>query len=484
MRRAARAFVALLAVVTACRPGAPPRDWSEIQARDTLVVLTAFNSTSYFVYRGEALGLEYEFLRDFAAEHDLVFRTEVRRTAQDAFDDLARGIGDVVAARIIPTAALARRMAFTDPLYTTRPALVQRSAPPAEGLHEVPATILDWPEDAQVLVRARLIASPAELGDETVHVPARSPYRGVLLELSDAVTGDITVVEAQGDSATESLVRGVSRGDIELAVTQENLALLKQGYFENIEVGPVVGPVHAIALGVNRGAPRLMEVLNEWIAAKAADGTLERLHRKYFIDRRGYLARVDSEYLTSVTGRLSAYDSLFRQHAARIGWDWRLLASQAYQESRFDPRARSWAGAQGLLQLMPGTARDLRVRDVWDPHQNVDGAVRFIEQLDTRWRQEIADSTERLKFVLASYNTGPGHVYDAQRLTDKYGGNRLIWDDVAYWLLQKSKRPIYTDPVVRYGYSRGMEPVLYVQKILDRFDHYLQFVADVPAAGG
>ena len=153
-----------------------------------------------------------------------------------------------------------------------------------------------------------------------------------------------------------------------------------------------------------------------------------------------------------------------------------------FQESRFEPNARSWAGAMGLLQLMPATAREVDVSDPYDPDQNVAGAVRYLEWLrETYWQERIPDEKERLKFILASYNAGSGHVMDAQRLTEKYGGDPTVWADVAYWLLQKSNEEYYNDPVVKYGYARGLEPVTYVSRILERFDHYSQFTD--PAEG-
>ncbi|MGK2962327.1 MAG: transglycosylase SLT domain-containing protein [Gemmatimonadaceae bacterium] len=455
-------------------------DLPEIRERDTLVVLTAFNSTSYFIYRGEPMGMEYELLQEFARSNEIELRTQLASDEADLLKRLNRGEGDVVAARLIPTARLQRRHSFTQPVYSTRPVVIQRGAPRTEaGLPAIAESLLTWPERraaGAMRVRARPIVSPEQLAGIDVHVQERSPYRAVLAELSDSITGDITIVEVAGDSATEMLVRAVARGEIELAVTQENLARLKQSYFQNIEVRPAIGPVHPIAWAVRQNAPELLAALDSFLTEKAADGTTVSLYRKYFIDRRGYRERVESEYLASETGRLSPYDPLLRQHAERLGWDWRLLASQAYQESQFDPSARSWAGAQGLLQIMPGTARDLGIRNVWDPGENIDGAVRYLEQLTRRWSARIPDPAERLKFVLASYNTGPGHVDDAQRLAEKHGGDPTKWDDVAFWLVQKSKREVFTDPVVRYGFSRGLEPVLYVQKILERFEHYRQFV--------
>jgi membrane-bound lytic murein transglycosylase F len=159
-----------------------------------------------------------------------------------------------------------------------------------------------------------------------------------------------------------------------------------------------------------------------------------------------------------------------------LNWDWRLLAAQTFQESRFKPDARSWAGAVGLLQLMPPTARQYGVQNPLDPEDNVRGAVRFLKWLDHYWLDRIPDNNERLKFIFASYNCGAGHVDDAQRLAQKYGGNPEVWEDVSYWLLQLSTQQYNTDMVVKFGFCRGTEPVNYVTSILDRFDRYKQFV--------
>src|SRR2546425_5200810 len=126
---------------------------------------------------------------------------------------------------------------------------------------------------------------------------------------------------------------------------------------------------------------------------------------------------------------------------------------------------------------MPATARQYGVKNSLDPADNVQGAVKFLKWLENFWSERVSNDAERLKFVLASYNCGAGHVRDAQRLTEKYGGNPQVWDDVSYWLLQESTQEYSTDPVVKFGFCRGLEPVNYVTHILDRFDRYKQFVA-------
>ena len=453
------------------------RDLPAIAQRDTLVVIAPFNSTTYFLYRAEPMGYEYELLKKFAEDMDVKIRMLVVADRDSMFKLLRAGEGDIVAARMVQVPEDSGLAAFTRPLYTTEPVLVQRStgAPavvvadtaPALGGAARPAT-----PPPVVTARVRQIQRPSQLQGQRVDVPEQSAFTRTLIELADTLTGDIHVVEV--DASSEALIRAVSEGTIRYTVAQGNLADISTDRYTNISVRPVLGEATPVVWAVRPNAPQLLARLNQWIADEKNAPLLRTLYTKYFVNSAAYNQRMDSPFLTSETGQLSEYDSLFKEGAKKIGWDWRLLASQAYQESKFEPRARSWAGATGLLQLMPRTAAEFKVRNSNDPKENVAGAVRFLDWLNDYWTKRIDDPEERLKFILASYNTGSGHVGDAQRLAEAAGDDPTKWADVSYWLLQKSKKEVYTNPVVKYGYSRGIEPVNYVAIILERFNHYRQ----------
>lgn len=466
-------------------PPAEPvrRDLAEIRERGTLTVLAPYNSTTYFVYRGEPLGYEYELLREFTNAEGLALKMVVVTDPKSLLPLLNEGEGDLAAARLVPTSEGEAQAVFTRALYETEPALVQQEAAPEAASKVAEKALAPGPADPspEVDIQARLITRPEQLAGKRVDLPEKSPYERTLIELSDEISGEIRVVEL-GEVQDEALAQKIARGEVEFTVMQANLAALKEAEFSNLKVRPVVGRKHGVTWAVRKNSPELLAELNNWIEDRKNAGLRARLYKKYFVDMRGHIERATSDYLTSSTGKLCAYDDLLKSHAAEIGWDWRLLASQVYQESRFKPDARSWAGAQGLLQLMPGTARQVGVRDPLDPEDNVRGATRYLKWLTDFWDERIEDEGERLKFILASYNCGPGHVEDAQRLTSKYGGNPLAWSDVSYWLLQKSTQQYSTDEVVRFGFCRGLEPVNYVDHILRRYDHYKQFVVAQRAA--
>lgn len=502
--------IVALAALAACggpdgaaREAEPPPpielDLPEIQEAGVLKVLFTYNSTGYFIYRGEVMGFEFRLLRAFAKDQGLDLQPVVVRDRTDIFDLLDRGIGDVIATRLlereIGESVNGARM--TRPLYETPPKLVQeirgmedpQLPEPVEEViesHEGEEVAESEPEELRELVeeaprtarelRARIVTRPAELAGRTVHLEGGSPYHSRLLEIEDTTTGQIRVVEIEDAEAVEEVIEEVATGPPRLTVAPGNLADLQEAYYTNITVMPILGPPNRAVWAVRRNATELQAALDEWI--ESHPGRIAREYRTYFEDRAAFLERVASAYLTTETGRLSRYDELIREHAEEIGWDWRLLASQAFQESRFRANARSWAGATGLLQIMPRTAREIGVKNLRDPAENVAGAVRYLAKLEKYWARYLpgVHAAERLKFVLASYNAGFGHVQDARRLAVKHGDDPESWDDVAYWLLRLSEEEIYNDPVVKYGFVRGLEPVTYVGLILERYRHYLDFV--------
>lgn len=172
-------------------------------------------------------------------------------------------------------------------------------------------------------------------------------------------------------------------------------------------------------------------------------------------------------------GIISSYDHLFKRYSATCGWDWRMIAAQCYQESCFDPNARSWAGASGLMQIMPTTADHLNLprNQLFQAEPNVAAACRYIKELEGVFR-DIDNPTERQMFVLAAYNGGAHHIRDAMALARKHGQPSHRWASVAIFVLRLQQQQWYSDPIVRYGYMRGSETVDYVARIFSRYAQY------------
>ena len=193
----------------------------------------------------------------------------------------------------------------------------------------------------------------------------------------------------------------------------------------------------------------------------------------FLLSTRSVQRRVFSPMLNRAGGIISHYDGFFQRYAATIRWDWRLMAAQCYQESTFDPQARSWAGACGLMQIMPSTADHLGLArsDLYNPEKNIEAAARYLGELE-RTFSDIPDRSERTKFVLAAYNGGHFHIRDAMALAEKHGHNPRRWADVEQYVLGLARPEFYNDPVVRHGYMRGSETADYVRKIHERWNGY------------
>jgi len=239
---------------------------------------------------------------------------------------------------------------------------------------------------------------------------------------------------------------------------------------------PSLRPKEHSAWAVRQDAPLLATSLSTWMTAHQTaffDYTTIRVKSsggQTYTPRRS----VSSPILNAARGEISIYDNIFKQYAIQCGWDWRLMAAQAYQESTFDPQAVSHMGAMGLMQLMPGTARDVGVSqaEVFNPQSNVRGATQLINQLNTHY-SFITDANERINFILAAYNAGPGHVDDARALAQKNGKNPNVWlGNVDAFVLRMSSPDFYNQPEVKHGYFRGSETYDYVNSIRTRWNEY------------
>ena len=168
--------------------------------------------------------------------------------------------------------------------------------------------------------------------------------------------------------------------------------------------------------------------------------------------------------------RLPKYEELIQAVADEYQMDWHLLAAIAYQESHWNPYARSPTGVRGMMMLTLNTAREMSVDNRLDASQSLRGGARYFKKIKRLLPADIAEP-DRTWFALAAYNIGRGHLEDARVITERQGGDPDRWIDVKARLplLQRSKYYRGT----RHGYARGSEPVTYVKNIR----HYYNIMA-------
>lgn len=238
-----------------------------------------------------------------------------------------------------------------------------------------------------------------------------------------------------------------------------------------------------VAWAVASGNSELADSINSWYSPQAV--ATARREERLATSAQAVHRHVYAPMLNASRGEISQYDHLFMRYAPIARWDWKLMAAQCYQESCFDPRAYSWAGARGLMQIMPATAAHLGLpeKDIFDPEQNIYAAARYIAELNKHFN-DVRNPVERQMYALASYNGGYFHIRDAMRLAQKYGKNPYRWNDVAEYVLKLQQAEYYNDPVVKYGYMRGSETVGYVSRIHDRWCQYRGVArGSMPSAG-
>lgn len=227
----------------------------------------------------------------------------------------------------------------------------------------------------------------------------------------------------------------------------------------------------ASSWAVNKGNRELADSLNRWYSPQLEEKM--KADEAFLLSTQSISRHEYAPVLNKAGGVISHYDEYFRRYAHLARWDWRLLAAQCYQESTFDPKAQSFAGACGLMQLMPATAHDLGLEpeQVWEPEKNIAAAAKYIGQLNYHFR-DIRNFNERTKFVLAAYNGGAFHVRDAMSLTEKNGGNPHIWNEVSEYVRKLATPEFYNDSIVKYGYMRGSETADYVTRIHSLWSKY------------
>lgn len=426
----------------------PGKDLPQIKDSGELVVLTLYSSTSYFIYRGEPMGFQYELSEQFAKSLGLKLRVEVAKNVEELIHKLLSGEGDMIAYNLPVTKEWKDSLTYCGEDIITHQVIVQRNGGKNKTLTDVTQLV----------------------GKDVYVKPGK--YLDRLINLDKELGGGIRIHEVTGDSITaEDLIMQVSQGKIDYTVADNDLAQLNKTYYPNLNTNLSVSFDQRSSWAVRKDSPLLAEAATKWHQENMTSPAYRASTKRYFEISK---AVPHTPILSIRDGKISHFDKLFKKYAKEIGWDWRLLASLAYTESNFDTTAVSWAGAKGLMQLMPRTAKAMGMPPGMEqnPEESIKAAVKYIASTNNSLKM-IPDEKERLNFILASYNAGLGHIYDAMALAEKYGKNKFIWkDNVENFILLKSNEEYFTDPVCKNGYFRGVETYNFVREINARHEYY------------
>ena len=436
---------------------------------DTIRAVTLYGPTSYFQYREQPMGLDYEMITRFAADQGKALDLKVATSIPEMLRMLKDGEVDMIAYDVPRIAEYRRGLRFCGKNSVTHQVLVQ---PKKDAITDV-----------------------TELVGKTVYVEKDSKYQYRLTNLNDELGGGIGIEAVVSDThESTDLIRMVSDGELPLTVTDSDLAGICSEVYTDLDVSMPVGMDQYSSWVVAEDNTLLADRLDQWARSANVEEQLKDMHKRYFehivtegaesgeaqtAGESGVTGPGESDAPMPEKGAISRFDHIFRRYAAEIGWDWRQLAAIGYTESKFNPTITSWAGARGLMQIMPATGRHYGIAGrMDDPDASVYAASRILTDIDNSLKSKVSDPAERRKFVIASYNSGLGHILDAIALAKKYGKNPEVWyGNVREMALLKTKPQYYNDPVVKHGYFRGQETVNFVDRVLSTYEKYCRSVS-------
>ena len=423
-----------------------PGTLEKIEQRGVLNVCSYYNTTDYYVYKGIPKGFHYELVKDFADYLGVKLNIEINTNIDESIQKLNEGQYDLIAMSLSVTDSRKEDVQFSLPLFTTSQVLVQHTSD-------------------------TLLQSVDDLKGKEIFLQEGTSFTRFLQHLKDSIQFNLHIRELQ-DKTYADLPLTTEHGEIPYTVIDKNIAQIASQYMKHIDYSLQLSSENPVAWAVTKKATLLDEEINAWLGAIKKSGKLNVLYNRYY--KNSYITSLhNSKYYKLKNGVISSFDPIIKKEARAIGWDWRLLAAVIYQESGFDPEATSHLGAVGLMQVMPETSLQLGFEEYEEPKDNIHVGAYYLKYLENKFNKFDLDTLEQIKFTLAAYNAGLGHVLDAIRLAESYGKNPKVWDNnVDYFILHKSQPEIYRDSVVRFGYCDGKQTFNFVNNIMENYTHY------------
>lgn len=437
VRAALVSLILLLGGLPACTVS-EGESLARIKKSGKIKLITQNNPYCYYIYRDRPMGFEYDLAKAFAGHLGVELEVKTPRW-NSMFGFLKRGKGDFIAASLTITPSRERIVDFSDQYLSVQQHVI---------IHK----------------QNRQVEQVNDLNGKTVHVRRNTSYHERLLELQkEGLDMKLVLLD---NVPTEELIRRVAERQIEITVADSNVAMLNRRYYPKVRMAFPVSEEQSLGWAVRKGDSGLLREINSFLERAEKDGTLAKIYQKYYaaVEIFDYVDLL--KFHQRVETRLPKYREIIKREASKYNFDWRLVAAMIYQESHFNPRATSYTGVRGLMQLTQRTAGLMGIENRFDPRQSIKGGVRYLARLHARF-DEIK-GFDRMLFALASYNIGYGHVRDAQKIARRKGLDPHKWISLEK-VLPLLRYPRYYEKT-RYGYARGTEPVRYVNRILTYYD--------------
>ncbi|MBW2020947.1 MAG: membrane-bound lytic murein transglycosylase MltF [Deltaproteobacteria bacterium] len=430
----------LAGVFSLCACGGENRALDRIKKSGTITAITHNNAHCYYIYQDQHMGFEYDLAKAFADYLGVKLKVKVCKSRHELLPALAKGEGDFVAASMTMLPSRLKQADFSKEYLVVRQMVITNK----DNLY---------------------IKSIDDLNKKTVHLRGETGCEESLKRLKQ--NGIDITIRVHHDAPIEKLIKDVAEGKIEITVADANVALLNRRYYPDIRIAfPLDEAPRPHGWAVRKGEKALLDEINTFFDKIKQDGTFDDIYKRYY----PYVEKFDhfdiKMFQKRIQRRLPKYEPIIRKASKTYGFDWRLVAALIYQESQFNPLAKSFTGVKGLMQLTLPTAQEMGIENRLDPEQSIMGGVRYLRKLYNRY--DKADGLNRLLIALAAYNVGRGHILDAQRLALKMNLDPYKWSSLEKTLPLLRQARYYKNSW--FGYCRGTEPVSHVQSVLTYYD--------------
>ena len=411
----------------------------KILKRGELTVITKNTAHSYYLYHDEPMGFEYELAKAYAEYLGVRLKLKMADKWEAMITVLNDGTGAIIAAGVTKTPTRENKVSFSNGYMAIQPHIITHR-------------------------NNKKINQIKDLANKTIHVRSGSAFRKRLEELQ--MQGSGLTLQLYEDVPTEELIQKVSDREIEITIAASNIAILNRRHYPLAVMKGTIGTEAQLGWAVNPNAHQLRESINAFFHTIKENGKFDEIYNKYYGDTEDFDYIDLSAFHRRIKTRLSRYSPFIKAAAREHGFDWRLIVAQIYQESHLNPWARSQAGARGLMQLLPRTAKSLGVSDIYNPVENINGGVQHLRNLYALY--DKAADEDRLLISLAAYNIGQGHISDARKLAIRMKLNPNQWSSLSTTLPLLRYKKYYKK--AKYGYCRGTEPVKYIKQIMIYYD--------------
>ncbi len=424
---------------------------SRIRSNGKLIVLTRNAPTTYYEGADGPRGFEFDLVSAFADHLGVKIELKVLDSIAEILREMEKGEGDIAAAGLTRTEEREKRFLFGPSYYTVQQELVCRRN------SKIPRTIEDLPNFQMLIISG-------------------SSYLERLKELQ--VRFPSIQWETTDDLSTEQILEKVWKRELDCTVADRNIVAINRRYYPQLIVPFPISGEQPLAWVLKNGGEDLKTEIKNWLGEFQKSGRLELLRNKYYAHVEIFDYFDVAVYHKRIRTRLPLYREWLQQAGKKYRIPWTLLAAQGYQESHWDQEARSPTGVRGIMMLTQRTAESLGVSDRTDPYQSIVGGAKYLARMIKRVPETVAEE-DRLRFALAAYNVGFGHLLDARKLADRLGKNPDIWPALKTVLPLLSQKKYYKQ--LKYGYARGTEPVRYVERIENYRDILEQHMDSIPA---